>query len=409
MKKQLFALMLAFFMAMSISLFTSCDDDESTTDDEKTENTITENISTNTTWKTGETYILAERIVVLSGVTLTIEPGVVVKGEAGTGVNATALIIAQGAKIDAKGTASQPIIFTSVADEIEPGQIASPNLDPDMNGLWGGIIVLGKAPISPKSNGTTAQIEGIPASDANGLYGGSTADDNSGTIQYVSIRHGGSNIGEGNEINGLTLGGVGSGTTIDHIEIVANQDDGIEWFGGTVNLSSVVVWNTGDDAIDTDQAWNGTVDNIVIINPGDKCFELDGPEGTYVDGNFTIKNATVLVQKAGGLVDNDDNTNGDMLNVYFYDINVTEDDFNNSIYPKFDQMPTVTSTVTNLEIKVPTSYKDGDDAEQAIPADSVTVDKFFVGTTATIVTTPTVGATTSEFATWSWAKVNNAF
>ena len=82
------------------------------------------------------------------------------------------------------------------------------------------------------------QIEGIPASDLNGLYGGTEATDNSGVLKYISIRHGGANIGEGNEINGLTLGGVGSGTTIENIEIVANDDDGIEWFGGTVNVKN---------------------------------------------------------------------------------------------------------------------------------------------------------------------------
>ena len=111
------------------------------------------------------------------------------------------------------------------------------------------------------------QIEGIPSSDANGLYGGNNDEDNSGVMTYISIRHGGANIGEGNEINGLTLGCVGSGTVISNIEVVANQDDGIEWFGGTVNVSNAVVWNAGDDAIDTDQAWAGTLDNFVVVTP----------------------------------------------------------------------------------------------------------------------------------------------
>lgn len=110
------------------------------------------------------------------------------------------------------------------------------------------MIVLGYAPIS--ADALTAQIEGIPPSDPNGLYGGDQPFDNSGVIKYVSIRHGGTNIGEGNEINGLTLGGVGSNTIIENIEIVANQDDGIEWFGGTVNVTNVVLWNVGDDAVD---------------------------------------------------------------------------------------------------------------------------------------------------------------
>ena len=202
---------------------------------------VTSNISENTTWETGNVYILGGRIAVLDGVTLTIEPGVIVKGEAGTGPNATALVVARGATLIAEGTPTQPIIFTSVADEIEPGDIASPNLDPTLNCLWGGVIVLGNATIS--ADAASVQIEGIPASDQNGLYGGSDASDNSGSIKYISIRHGGANIGEGNEINGLTLGGVGSGTTIENVEIVSNQDDGIEWFGGAVSVSNVVVWN----------------------------------------------------------------------------------------------------------------------------------------------------------------------
>jgi hypothetical protein len=230
---------------------------------EETTIRVTENITANTTWETGKTYVLTTRVAVISGATLTIQPGVIVKGEVGSGSNATALIIARGAKLDALGTASQPIIFTSVADEIVPGQIASPNLDASFNGLWGGLIILGNAPIS--ADAAAVQIEGIPASDQNGLYGGSNATDNSGTIKYISIRHGGANIGEGNEINGLTLGGVGSGTVIEYVEVIGNQDDGIEFFGGTVSVKNAIVWNSGDDAIDTDQAWSGTLDNFIII------------------------------------------------------------------------------------------------------------------------------------------------
>ncbi|NRA51785.1 MAG: hypothetical protein HRU12_21890, partial [Phaeodactylibacter sp.] len=268
---------------------------------------LRENITEDATWSADKTYVLGGRITVESGATLTIEAGTVIKGEAGTGANATALLIARGGKLNAEGTASAPIIFTSVADEITPenvaaGQFASPNLDPDINGLWGGVIVLGNATISASNASdediSEVQIEGIPATDTNGLYGGSSDDDNSGTISHISIRHGGSNIGAGNEINGLTLGGVGSGTTINNVEVVANQDDGIEWFGGTVSVNDVVVWNAGDDAIDTDQAWAGTLDNFFVVTPVGSCFELDGPEGTFV-ARHTIQNGTV-VANAGG-------------------------------------------------------------------------------------------------------------
>lgn len=153
---------------------------------------INSNITEDQTWETGKVYILQNRIAVLDGVTLTIEPGVIVKGEAGTGVNATALLIAQGAKLMAEGTADLPIIFTSIADEITPEQIAagdfkSPNLDITQNGLWGGLLVMGKAPISV-AEGNTAQIEGIPSTDVNGLYGGDDPDDNSGVFKYLSLR-----------------------------------------------------------------------------------------------------------------------------------------------------------------------------------------------------------------------------
>lgn len=126
-------------VAATSIMLTSCSKDDDNNDDsipEGNEVSVKNNISQNTTWESGKVYILENRVAVLNGVTLTIEPGVIVKGQAGTGANATCLIVARGAKIMAEGTESQPIIFTSVADEIEPGQIASPNLDNTLNGLW---------------------------------------------------------------------------------------------------------------------------------------------------------------------------------------------------------------------------------------------------------------------------------
>lgn len=276
---------------------------------------LTSNITQNTTWTSDKVYVLGGRITVVDGVTLTIEAGTIVKGQAGTGANATALLIARGAKLVAEGTADAPIIFTSVADEITPEDVAaknfgSPNLEPDINGLWGGLIILGRARISASNdNGDVSevQIEGIPTSDPNGLYGGDNDADNSGVLKYISIRHGGANIGAGNEINGLTLGGVGSGTIIENVEVVANQDDGIEWFGGTVNTKNVVVWNVGDDAIDTDQSWSGTLDNFIVVTPTGHCFELDGPEGSYAAGH-TIQNGTVIASR-------DERASEDLINV----------------------------------------------------------------------------------------------
>jgi hypothetical protein len=321
-------------------LFTSCKKDEEV---EETPTPtpapgtviVSSNITTNTTWSAGTIYQLGGRITVTAGATLTIEPGTIIKGEAGTGANATALLVARGGKLNANGTASSPIIFTSVADEIDytdlaAGNMASPNLDPTVNGLWGGVIILGRAPISASSN--EIQIEGIPTSDANGLYGGSDPADNSGTIKYISIRHGGANIGDGNEINGLTLGGVGNGTIIENVEVISNQDDGIEWFGGTVNVTNAVVWNCGDDAIDTDQAWSGTLDNFVVVSALGHSFELDGPEGSLSAGH-TITNGSIIATYGSNacidLINVDNNSIVALSNLFFTGITATTQRLNN--------------------------------------------------------------------------------
>ena len=353
---------------------------------------VTENIAVNTTWSAANIYILEGRIAVLDGVTLTIEAGTIIKGREGSDVNATALIIARGAKLMANGTATAPIIFTSVTDEIIPGEIASPNLLPTDNGLWGGLIILGKSRSSFKADAAEAHIEGIPETDDNGLYGGADDADNSGSITYVSIRHGGAALSEGNEINGLSLGSVGSGTKIENIEIIGNSDDGVEWFGGSVNVKNVVVWNCGDDAIDTDMSYRGTIDNIVIINPENSCFELDGPEGsTRIGGlNHTIQNATVKVGNAKvDLCDNDDNTNVNMNSIYYYDVKNVR---------LFRTMPTYGDNVfSNFEI-----------APATLDVATYFIDGF--AAFATAVNAPVnAGATLSAFDEWSWARVAGEF
>ncbi len=290
---------------------------------------VTSNISENTTWISDNIYVLGGRITVLDGATLTIEPGTVIKGEAGTGANATALLVARGGMLMAEGTATAPIIFTSLVDEITPADVAagnfgSPNLDPDLNGLWGGVIVLGRAPISASVNNADVseiQIEGIPTTDPNGLYGGTNPADNSGVLKYISIRHGGANIGSGNEINGLSLGGVGTGTVVENIEVVANQDDGIEWFGGTVSVTNALIWNVGDDGMDTDQGWSGTMDNFIVVTPGGHLFELDGPEGSSLgDVQHTFVNGTLVANSANRnsefLIDTDGNSGVILQDIY---------------------------------------------------------------------------------------------
>ena len=260
--------------------------------------TLEGNITSDTTLDASKIWLLKGRVSVVSGSKLTIPAGTIIKAASGTGADATTLIIARGGKIIANGTANAPIIMTSVSDNIGVGGTypsSGPALGVDTRGLWGGLLILGNAPCSFSGDVAELQIEGIPTSDVNGLYGGTNPADDSGSVEYLSIRHGGAEIGEGNEINGLTLGGVGSGTKINHVEVVANVDDGIEFFGGTVNASNLLVWGQGDDAIDIDQAYAGTIDGAMVIltDASDHGFEVDGPEGSAA-GSFTLKNVTVL-------------------------------------------------------------------------------------------------------------------
>lgn len=334
-------------LALTSLLFTGCfkDDDTPIVIEEVTNNITNNNttgdqdavetvvvaggIAINTTWTKDKIYELDRKVVVQDGVTLTIEPGTIIKGRAGTGSLSTALIVARGGKIMAEGTAAEPIIFTSTSDNIQPGQTAGTNLDQNNRGLWGGLIVLGYAPCSFKNDVTELQIEGIPADDTFGLYGGDNPTDNSGVMKYISIRHGGALLGEGNEINGLTLGGVGSGTVIDNVEVVANVDDGIEFFGGTVDASNLLVWAQGDDALDIDQAYSGTIDNAVVVlgSASDHALEIDGPEGSAT-GSFTLNNLTLIgnADASGGeYADYRSNATGATNNVYAYGFKSSSD------------------------------------------------------------------------------------
>jgi len=225
------------------------------------------------TWTSDNVYILDGFVFVNDGQTLTIEAGTVIKGKPGQEENASALIVARGGKIMANGTAEAPIIFTAEADDLE-GSVAD-----KATGLWGGVIVLGKG----ATNNSTAEkaIEGIPTSETRGLYGAdpTVEDDNSGMMKYVSIRHGGTNIGEGNEINGLTLGAVGTATTFSYIEVVANADDGVEWFGGAPRCDHILVAWVGDDSYDYDEGYSGMNQFMAAIQSdedGDRLGEHDG-------------------------------------------------------------------------------------------------------------------------------------
>lgn len=243
------------------------------------------------------TYYVNGMVFVNDGQVLTIEAGTVIKGKPGTGENASALIVARGGKIHAVGTSEKPIIFTCEADDL------SGSVNVNDRGLWGGLIILGKAELN-STPGETA-IEGIPTSEARGLYGGNDDNDNSGTLKYISIRHGGSDIGEGNEINGLTLGGVGSETTIEYIEVIANKDDGVEFFGGKPQLKHILVAYCGDDSFDYDEGFRGKGQFWCVIQDseeGDRCGEHDGgtdPETGTPFATPQIYNVTYIGRGAG--------------------------------------------------------------------------------------------------------------
>ena len=215
---------------------------------------------TDYTWTPDNEYVLDGFVFLEEGSTLTIEPGTVVRfTEAPTnGVdNASALIITRGAQIFAEGTVDEPIIFTAEDDDLDDPNDFS--LEDD-RGSWGGLIVLGNATVGVDNNVGETGIEGIPGTEARALYGGAGSPndtESSGILRYVSIRYGGAELSPGDEINGLTLGGVGSGTIVDYVEIFGNTDDGLEIFGGTVDVKHIFSAFCGDESFDTDQGWSG--------------------------------------------------------------------------------------------------------------------------------------------------------
>ncbi len=261
------------------------------------------------TWTSNNVYLLDGYVFVDSGATLTIEKGTVIKGLAGNHISsgdpASALIVVSTAKIYANGTADEPIIFTAEIDDINDPY----DLDESDRGLWGGLILLGSAPLGNSS--PIATIEGIPSTESRIKFGGNNENDNSGSLTYVSIRHGGAELSPGDEINGLSLGGVGSGTVLEHIEIFANKDDGIEFFGGNPMLKWAAVAFCADDGFDWDLGYRGSGQFwfcIQALDDGDHAAEMDGakPDGNAIYSNPTVYNATYFGtgidnQQAGGI------------------------------------------------------------------------------------------------------------
>jgi peroxiredoxin family protein len=207
---------------------------------------VTDSIRTNTTWTSNKVYKISGLIYVTNGATLTIQPGTLIQGNAA--VTNSSLVITRGSKINAVGTSSNPIVFTSSKDT---GLRAK--------GDWGGIIILGKSTLN--KSGGVANIEGIATSNVTEFGGGTNPDDNdnSGNLKYVRIEYGGYVFATDKEINGLTLGAVGRNTVIDYVQCSYINDDAFEWFGGTVNCSHLVAYKCLDDNFDTDNGFSGSV------------------------------------------------------------------------------------------------------------------------------------------------------
>lgn len=299
------------------------------------------------TWtKANNPYVLNGTIFVKGGTDLVIEPGVVIRGQgrsaAGTAGAPGSLVVTQTGTINASGSSTDPIIFTTAALDENGDDIAdttggffdqstsssdtfldaTPSTAPlapiDGNGdanesLWGGLVVLGQAPTSvgtdtAEQGNATAQlhhIEGLPKT-SDSVYGGNVTQDNSGVLRYVSVRHGGDEIGSANEINGVTLGGVGAGTLIEFVEVYCNYDDGFEFFGGTVNTNNLVVTYAGDDQFDGDQGWVGVNQYWFAALPyftigsknGDKAFEFDGDDGNTPVTDHNVNGSGALAPLA---------------------------------------------------------------------------------------------------------------
>jgi hypothetical protein len=248
---------------------------------------INTNITTSTTLTLANSpYALDGDIYVLPGATLTIEAGVRFESN----LNST-LAVARGAQIIANGTLEAPIVFTSAADTGVYRQLA--------NNEWGNLTIMGSGYISedeiPSNSAAPsatnyADMEGLtPANPALNDYGGGNDNDDSGSLSYCTFRYGGIASIPGKELNGLSLGGVGRNTDIHHIEILNNIDDGIEIWGGTVNLKYISIWNVGDDSLDIDQGWRGKAQFGLIVQGlsntgnqgsgfGDNAMEIDGAE-----------------------------------------------------------------------------------------------------------------------------------
>jgi len=253
-------------------------------------NTVSGSITTNTTWKATDQYLLTGFVYVEAGATLTIEAGTVIKGDKAT---KGALFIKPGAKIIAVGTADKPIVFTS-----------NQAIGARKAGDWGGLVILGNAPV----NKTPAVVEG----EEKTTFGGTDVADNSGELKYVRVEFAGIAYETNKEINSLTFGGVGSGTKIEYVQASYGGDDSFEWFGGTVNAKHLIAYRGLDDDFDTDNGFSGLIqygfilrDPAIADQAGDSNgFESDNDaNGTAATPQTSAKFANVTVAMGDGTPD----------------------------------------------------------------------------------------------------------
>ena len=258
---------MAFAAIMSAMTFTSCSDDETGGGGSALKGTELNGVVEGTlTLNAGTEYTLTGTLTVPAGATLEIPAGTTIKANQGFDKY---ILVAQGGRINARGTATSPVVFTANSDNAEPG-------------YWGGLIINGYAPISGANSGTVGATE----IDNNQPYGGTDASDNSGVIEYVKLLYTGARSSADIEHNGLTLNGVGNGTTINNVYIAEGADDAIEFFGGSVNVSNLLAVNCDDDCFDFTQGYSGTLSNCYgRWESGFTSTESD-PRGVEADGNL---------------------------------------------------------------------------------------------------------------------------
>lgn len=271
----------------SSSPATSTTQTETTSATTTTETTTTDNkvalsgeIVADKTLTADKVWVIHGMVTVKNGATLTIEPGTTILGKAGTGANSSYMVIDKGAKIMAEGTADKHILFTSET-AYDTGVEAA--------GQWGSLVIIG--------NAANAQVEPYEV-NPDFVAGESNMADNSGVLKYVDLYNSGITIEENKELNGLSLVGVGSGTTIDNLRVERSDDDCVEIWGGTVNLSNVTVAGCTDDQFDIDDGFSGTVTNLTINQTtGNAGIEMSGETHATFDG-FTI-NVSESVKEGG--------------------------------------------------------------------------------------------------------------